>query len=37
VILLDGDREALRRRVSLLLGVNVQLAGEGWVLAPADR
>lgn len=37
VILLDGDREDLRRRVATLLGVEVRLAGEGWILAPADR
>lgn len=37
VILLDGDREQLRRRISALLDVDVRLAGEGWILAPPDR
>lgn len=37
VILLDPNRDRLRRRVSALLEVDVRLAGEGWILAPSDR
>lgn len=36
-IILDGDRETLRRRVPALLGVEIRPAGEGWLLVPAER
>ncbi len=36
-IMLDGDREALRRRVPALLGVEIRPAGDGWLLVPAGQ
>lgn len=37
VIIVDGDREALKRRLGAVLDVDVQLAGTTWVLAPVER
>lgn len=37
VIVVEPDRELMRRRISALLEVDVRLADEGWILAPPDR
>ena len=34
VIIVNGDRELVRRRLAALLDVKVELAPDGWVLAP---
>ena len=36
-ILIDDDRATFRRRLGALLGVDVQLVGDRWVLAPSGR
>lgn len=37
VIVLDGDRPRLLRRVSALLEVDVRPAGDGWILTSSDK
>lgn len=36
-IMVDDDRDAFRRRLSAVLGVDVRLVGDRWVLAPSGR